>query len=371
MLAELKKEELAQGIQRVISGLPQKATLPILSYVRMKFEQNTLQLQTTDLDVFMNWNIVCDKLDGSLDVCIPVKRVNGILRELTSEKLTLENIEDTGLQMTTDSGKFQFYGLQAEEFPAFPSFEEDTNFSIKVADLKKMLDRTLYTVGTSETREVLNGLLLLLEENCFRLVGTDGRRLATEAVPGEVTQGNRMIVPRKAMIAVRACLDAVKKQDAEVSVGIGASHGSVAMESGSVVARLLEGDFPDYRDVIPTKPTMELKVSREELMLGCRRVGVFSGTEGTLIKMSVKEDMIVLSASSSDIGSASETISIMEGRGVEMELGINYRYVVDALSCLKDEEVYMDLVGSRRPVCFRSSDAYRSVVMPMRLEGVS
>jgi len=240
-----------------------------------------------------------------------------------------------------------------------------------VGDLKKMLDRSLYTVGTSETREVLNGLLLLLEENCFRLVGTDGRRLATEAVPAEVNQGSRMIVPRKAMMAVRACLDAVKKEDSEVSIGMGVSHGEVTMESGSVVARLLEGDFPDYRDVIPTKPSMELKLSREELMLGCRRVGVFSGTEGTLIKMSVKEKELVLSASSTDIGNASENVSILEGRGVEMELGINYRYVVDALSCLKDEEIYVDLVGSRRPVCFRSSDAYRSVVMPMRLEGVS
>jgi len=85
----------------------------------------------------------------------------------------------------------------------------------------------------------------------------------------------------------------------------------------------------------------------------------------------VAEDRIVLSASSAEIGEASETVEIMEGKGADLELGINYRYVVDALTCLKEEELFVDLVGSRRPVCIRSTEAYRGVIMPMRLEGAA
>jgi len=371
MLAQLKREDLAQGIQRVLTGLPQKATLPILSYVRMRFLEKKLQLQTTDLDVFINWDMECMEMEGTLDVCIPVKRLYGILRELSSENISIESIDSTGIGLITERGKYKFFGISSDEFPSFPEFEEKVSISVKVFDMKRMLDRTMYAVGSSETREVLNGLLLLMEENCFRLVATDGRRLATQAIHIPMEKGHQMVVPRKAMLAVRSCCDVVEGEEDTVCMGFGGTHGRITMKHGSVVARLLEGDFPDYRDVIPTKPSMELKVSREALLLGCRRVGVFSGTDGTLIKVTVSRDSITLSASSTEIGEGNEVVSIVEGQGVDMELGINYRYVVDALGCLKDEEIYVDLIGSRRPVCFRSDESYRSVVMPMRLEGIS
>lgn len=371
MLAELRRESIVGGMQKVIAGLPQKGTLPILSYVRMKFKNEKLILETTDLDVFMQWEVPCDSLEGEMDLCIPMKRLYGILRDLSVKQLTIKSLDTTGLRVITGTGDYKFFGLESSEFPAFPSFEEDTAGKVECGRLKQLLDKTLYCVGSSETREVLNGLLLMMEEGLLRSVSTDGRRLATDVVSGTFSGDHTMIMPRKAMTAVRSCLDSAESDTDPVELLFGANHGAVKMANGTVLARLLDGSFPDYRDVIPSNPTMELKLSREGLLSASRRIGLFSGADGTMIKIIVSQDRVTLCASSSEIGEASEVVDIQEGQGSDLELGINYRYVGDALSCVKDQDIFMDLIGSRRPMCIRGTDGYRAVIMPMRLEGAS
>ena len=382
MNATVNRGEFLSVIKKCSLAFPDRATLPILHYCRLQFDANrkTMTGTGTDLDIFIKAQCKLKEIDGDSRLCVPTKRMIKVLDDLSSDELdlTIESGDHSSLLIKAHGGKgkYQFYGQSDNDFPAIHeelTFDNNDRSDIIVnsVEFESILNSVMFSVGKGETREVLNGVQLIPDQEALtlRLVTTDGRRLSTNVCALVSSSTNtKPIVPAKAMRIILGLLDK-KTCDATMLVG---NKFECMMDSVIVGSTMLEGDMPQWTDVVPSNPNIIFNIHRSDFIGALRRVAQFSVSEATMIKMTINEGTVVLSSSASDVGEGQDEVDMGSGWTVEkpIELGMNHRYLEEALSNAPSGEVTLHLVGFRRPVEI-TNDRYHAIVMPMRLEGVS
>ncbi|MBU1998402.1 MAG: DNA polymerase III subunit beta, partial [Candidatus Omnitrophica bacterium] len=229
--------------------------------------------------------------------------------------------------------------------------------------LKEMLILTSFSVSMDETRYILNGLLFKISKNNLVMVATDGKRLAIieRKLPQDINKNIQIIIPQKTIQELMRNL----KEDGDVSIIIGANQVMFDFGSIIIISRLIEGEFPDYQQVIPPVAETKLKVSREQFLLATKRAALLSTPDYQAVKLEVFKNKLVLSKSTPDIGESREELSI-EYHGKELVVGFNPGYIIDVLKNLVDPVIEMELSGSEKPGVIRI-DGYTYIVLPMRL----
>jgi len=362
MKIKTNKDVLLNGIQTVQNIITTKAALPILSNILLEAQKTTLKLTATDLDVGITCGVPVETQESGI-ITIPAKRFNDIIRELPGDEVTITTKKNNQVIIETNSCQFKILGISGEEFPKLPEFKDKEAITLEQKGLKNLLSLTSFAVSFDEARYVLNGILFKINKNILTLVSTDGKRLAIaeHKLQQNIDKDVRIIVPAKTIQELNRNL----QDNGVLSMVLGNNQVLFEMDSVVVISRLIEGEFPDYQQVIPPPSDNKITLDREGFLLGVRRAALLSTPDYQAVKLEVFKDKMVISKSTPDVGESFEEVRV-EYKGKEIVIGFNPTYLVDVLKSLHDEKITLELTDSDRAGVIRTV-GYVYIVLPMRL----
>ena len=362
MRLETQKEVLLNGIQIVQNVITPKAALPILSHILIETQQDSLRLTATDLDVGISCVIPVD-IQEQGTITIPAKRFGDIIRELPGDKVSINTKKNNLVIIETESCQFKIMGLGREEFPSLPEFKDKEVIKLEQITLKEILGLVSFAVSFDETRYILNGILFKITKDIFTMVATDGKRLALveRKLKKEINKDLHVIVPIKTIQELNRNL----KEEGELSLVLSGNQALFDLGDVVIISRLIEGEFPDYRQVIPPVSENKMGITREEFLLATKRAALLSTPDYQAVKLELFKDKLVVSKSTPDIGESREEVAV-EYKGKEMVIGFNPNYLIDVLKNLQIERVELELTDSEKPGVIRTN-GYVYIVLPMRL----
>ncbi len=364
----ITKEQILNGLQAVQNIVSTRTTLPILSNVLMRAEGERVEFIATDLDVTVACTVEA-KVKKAGASTVPVKKFFGIVRELGGTDLDLEVDEKNVCSIRCGPSFYKIHGLSADEFPPLPKFKDDRKVVLPQETIKAMLRKTSFAISTDESRYVLNGIYFSLKDHKLTMVATDGRRLALvdeEADLVEKSQGE-FIVPAKAVNELNRLLQ--DKGEVEIKYAENQAAFTLKDEKGLsvlVVTKLIEGNYPNYRQVIPSETKERVTLVREEFLHALRRAEIMTSEKANSVKLAFGKNNLAITANSPDIGEARESLAI-KYRGKEMAIAFNPRYLIDPHSALAEDEVFVELIDELSPGVLKVNGPFLYVVMPMRL----
>ena len=364
----IAKEQIIYGLQSVQNVVGTRTTLPILSNVLLRAENDRLELTATDLDV----TIVCSveaKIKKPGASTVPVKRLFGIVRELTNSEIDLEVDDKNNCSVRSGASFYKMNGLNADEFPPLTQFKEDKKVILKQETLKAMMKKTSFAISNDESRYVLNGIFLSLKDHKVTMVATDGRRLALvdeEADIDEKSQGE-FIVPSKTINELNRLLQ--DKGEVELRFTDNQASFTLKDEKGGsilIITKLIEGNYPNYRQVIPPETKERVPLQREEFLHALRRAEIMTSEKSNSVKLNFGKNKLEITANSPEVGEAKESLAV-NYKGPDIAIAFNPRYMIEPLGALVDDEVYLELIDELSPGVLKINGPFLYVVMPMRL----
>src|SRR3954451_3604364 len=364
----ISKEQIINGLQAVQNVVSTRTTLPILSNVLLRADGDRLELTATDLDVTISCGVEASVKKGGTTT-VPVKKLFGIVRELNNPEIELEVDDKNTCSVRSGASFYKINGLSADEFPPPPKFKEDKKVVLPQEKVKGMMKKTSFAISTDESRYVLNGIFFSLKEHKLTMVATDGRRLALvdeEVDVSEKSQGE-FIVPAKAVNELNRLLQ--EKGDVEIRYTDNQAAFELKDEKGGsilIVTKLIEGNYPNYRQVIPAETKERIALSREEFMHALRRAEIMTSEKSNSVKLSFGKNKLEITANSPEVGEAKETLAI-NYKGAEMAIAFNPKYMIDPLNALSNDEVFIELIDELSPGVLKINGPFLYVVMPMRL----
>ena len=364
----ISKEQIINGLQAVQNVVSTRTTLPILSNVLLRAEGNKLELTATDLDVTIAGAVEA-KIQKPGASTVPVKKLFGIVRELTNLEIDLETDEKHVCSIRSGPSFYKINGLNADEFPPLPVFKEERKVVLPQATVKSMMKKTSFAISTDESRYVLNGIFFSLKDHKMTMVATDGRRLALvdeEADVSESSQGE-FIVPAKAVNELNRLLQ--DKGDVEIRYTDNQAAFSLKDDKGEsvlIVTKLIEGNYPNYRQVIPAETKERVTLMREEFLHALRRAEIMTSEKSNSVKLSFAKNKLEITANSPEVGEAKESLAV-NYKGPDMAIAFNPKYVIDPLTALPNDEVFLELIDELSPGVLKINGPFLYVVMPMRL----
>ena len=364
MEVHVDRDALLRGLQMVHNIVEPRQTMPILANVLLEAEGEGLRLTGTDLEVGVRVSTPA-RVATAGAVTISARKLLDIIKELPSASLSLKVQENAWVALRCAGASYKLVGLPAEDFPPVAPSATASWITVDGKVLRAMVERTLFAVSHDESRYALNGVLFVFTESEMRLVATDGHRLALAARPLAAVKGSLSgIVPRKAVQEIARIVGSGE----DVEVAVGENQFMLRMPNVLLVARLIEGTFPNYEQVVPKSHPHHILVSRAEITSALRRVSVLSEERTKPVKFGLSPGLLKLSAYSPDFGEAEEQMEVQYA-GEEMTIGFNSRYMLDALAAQESEQVMLDVKDAMSPGVVKSFEDEGSlcVIMPMRI----
>ena len=367
MKITITKDQIITGLQAVQNVVSTRTTLPILSNVLVRAEGGKVEFTATDLDVTVACSVEA-KVEKPGSTTVPVKKLFGIVRELNGE-IDIETDEKNVTSIRSGGSFFKIHGLAADEFPPLPKFKDDKKVALPQETVRAMLKKTSFAVSTDESRYVLNGIYISLKDGKMTLVATDGRRLALVDEEVELSEKStgEFIVPSKAVNELTRLLQATG--DVELKFGENQASFSLKDDKGFsvlLITKLIEGNYPNYKQVIPGEAKERIPLGREELLSALRRAEIMTSEKANSVKMTFGRNTLAITANSPEVGEARETLAV-NYKGKEMAIAFNPRYLIDPLAALAEDEVFIELIDELSPGVLKINGPFLYVVMPMRL----
>jgi DNA polymerase III subunit beta len=363
MKFSISKEAFQQAINQVQHVVNSRTTLAILSNVLLRAREGFLELTTTDLDVGVTCNVAAEvEIEGS--TTLPARRLATIIRELPSDIISISVDDKNVASIRSGPSFFKVNGLTSDEFPALPRFEDAREFTISQSVLRDSLKKTSYAISTDETRYVLNGILFSFKNNLLTFVATDGRRLAMAEQEVEFPQSQEtdIIIPTKAVNELaRLCGDT-----GDVIIRVTQNQVGFDLGESFLLSKLVDGNYPNYRQVIPGEAKERIALEREVFLRAISRVALLANDKSNSVKFQFTAGQVEIIASSPDIGEARETVPI-NYKGAEITIAFNPEFTMAPLRNLGVDEVHLHLIDAISPGVIRSGTNFLYVLMPMRV----
>jgi DNA polymerase-3 subunit beta len=363
MKFSVSKEKLLAGLQTVQNVVSTRTTLPILSNVLLQASEDKLRLTTTDLDVGVSGAITA-QIEKPGATTLPARRLATIVRELPAAEILVDIDSKNVASIRCGQSFFKILGLPEEEFPPLPKLNESRTFTIGQQLLRDALKKTAYAISTDETRYVLNGILFSFKENKLTLVATDGRRLALVDLEVEFPRSQEVdiIVPTKAVTELGRLLG----DEGEVRLSV--DENQVAFQIGETIlaSKLIEGNYPNYRQVIPGEAKERVTLERELFLNAVHRVSLLSSEKSNSVKLVFTKNNIEIAANTPDVGEARESLAVAY-KGREFSIAFNPEFLQAPLRVLTNEEVYLDMIDEMSPGVIKIQSPFLYVLMPMRI----
>ncbi len=347
--------------------------LPVLQGVRLEVVGDELRLAGSDLDLTIQVTApVAGQEDG---VCvIPARLAADIVRALEPGAVQIETDDDEA-RIASGRSQFAVRVLPADEFPRLPVQSGDA-VTLAGADFAEALRQVVRAASSDDARPVLTGVLMAAEDPGLRLVATDSYRLAVRDLPGAsvLREGQKVLIPSRALTELQRLAGAApekgddKAPAAEVTLRLGEHDATFEVGNVRLTTRLIEGEFPNYRQLIPASYPNRLIVGREALLDALRRVRLLVRDQTTPARIALKADGIQLTVVSSEIGQATEDVDA-KYEGAEMTVAFNPGYLIDGVEAITGDEVLLETLDALKPATLRSTEGgeYLYLLMPVRV----
>src|SRR5213592_3061925 len=322
MEVTVRREDLVRGLHLVQGVVERRNTLPILANVLIEPAAEGIALTATDMEVGLR-GLITAQVKKKGTVTLNARKLYEITREVTAEEVVLKSVQAGWVEVLAGRSKFKIVSLDAKDFPQLPlgtDAPEGTTISIAVGTLREMIDRTLFAVSSDETRFNLSGVFLSNDDDgVLRMVATDGHRLALidRRLPSAKMERG-VVMPRKGLIEARKLLD--EAEDAEVTMVVSPKDVRLVLRSVSFFMRLVEGEFPDYRQVIPGAASVQARANRDDFLAALRRISLLASERSHGVKLHLERGKLELSASNPDQGEASEELDVVGVARRQLEL---------------------------------------------------
>jgi DNA polymerase-3 subunit beta len=373
MKFKINRDHFSNGLQQVLNVVGSKATMPILSNVLIEAEKDHISLTTTNLDLGIRCKIKAEvKETGS--VTLPVKRLATIVRELPNVDVALDSTPNHQVKLSSGGSQFRIMGIGKEEFPPLPEFGDDKSFSLEQAELVNMLKCVAYAQSADETRYILNGVYFNFRDGKLSLVATDGRRLAliSKELEFPAASAGSIILPARTVGELLRLLD----KGAKVKISFNERRASfqIATEkdtSGLVeniylFSKVVEGNYPNYQQVIPKETHQRIKLERELFQQCVHRAALVCSEKSNSVKIKLTSNLLEITAASPDFGESHESMAISYS-GPDLQVAFNPQFVLDPLRALTKDEVFFELKDEVSPGVFKTLESFICVIMPVRL----
>ncbi|NCW28345.1 MAG: DNA polymerase III subunit beta [Verrucomicrobia bacterium] len=363
----LQKQKFLGALSAVQNVVSTRTPIGILNNLLLRASGSSLQISATDLDIGIRTS--CEAgVEKAGAVTLPARRLFSIIRELPSEELTLDVDAKFGATIRCGAAFFRIMGMPEEEFPAIPEFpakagDKNPIYKIEQKGLKDLIKRVSYAMSADEKRYVLNGLLVCLKEGKLTLVATDGRRLALADQELEFPKsGEReFILPAKAVLELQRLLG----DKDEVSFAV--LENQILFQFGPTLisAKMVEGNYPNYRQVIPAQAKERVTLERELFLNSVRRVALLSSEKSNSVKLSFTKNNLEIAANTPDVGEAREAIPV-QYKGKDFAMAFNPEFLADPLKNIDSDTVHFDFIDELSPGVIRYTKPFLYVIMPMR-----
>ena len=368
----IKRESFSEGIQKTLGIVEKKTTMPILSNLLLRAGKNRVTIMATDREIGLVTDYEAEVLREG-EITLSARKLHEMVRESQGETIHVAKNERDVVVLTCGRATYRIPGIPADDYPAIADQGELPSYKVKGGILKELIRKTAFAISTDEMRKNLCGVLMeteKTEESCWiRMVATDGHRLAlmkmetgeTECLPLE----KGIILPRKGLMEMRRLVD-----DVSGDVFLALCQGTCILRTDHTLlsVSLVDGDYPDYRRVIPTERGVTMTLEKERLLHGLRRMSVISSDRYSGVIMNLSPGRLVLNSNNPDVGEANEEIDVAyEGEG--KNVGYNVTYLADALEVIDEEQVAFEIGEGMKPGIVRAvgNPDYFCIVMPLKL----
>jgi DNA polymerase-3 subunit beta len=366
------QENLARGLSIVGRGVSTRGTLPILGNVLVKTDSGRLKLTATNLEIGVNcW--VPAKIEDEGAITVPAKLFTDFVNSLPAGPVDIAlNVRTKTVHLKSATTEANMKGLDAEEFPIIPAIPDKPTTRMSQSVLRRMINEVAFVAATDDSRPVLTGVLTTFDGNEVTMAAADPYRLSVRRAPLLMTVEPKVeiIIPARSLFEVARIVD---DSDSPVDILVTPNGSQVIFhtEEADLVSRIIEGQFPNYRQVIPTSHATKVTVARDELLKATKLASYFARDAANIVRFTVdpaQEVPLVVSATAAEIGdNTSRVDATVEGQATA--IAFNSRFVADALGSLAASEVALELGGPLAPGVVRivGDDSYLHVVMPLRI----
>ncbi len=373
MKFKINRDHFSNGLAQVLNVVGSKAAMPILSNVLIEAEKDHISLTTTNLDLGIRCRIKAEVKEGG-SVTLPVKRLATIVRELPNVDVTVDAGANHQVKIASGGSNFKIMGIGAEEFPKLPDTAEDKSFALEQGELAGMLGNVAYAQSTDETRYILNGVYFNFKDGKLALVATDGRRLALVSKEMAVPAANAgaIILPAKTVAELLRLLGKGDKltiafNDRRAAFQIDTNKDNSGLTDAIYLfSKVVEGNYPNYQQVIPKETHQRIKLERELFLQCVHRAALVTSEKSNSVKIKLSANKLEITASSPDFGESHESVAI-DYSGPDLQVAFNPQFIMDPLRALTKDEVFFELKDEVSPGVFKTLESFVCVIMPVRL----
>lgn len=372
MKITILKEKLKEGVN-IVERISQKSlTLPILQNTLLKTEKNFLRLSSTNLESAITWwNLV--KVEKEGQICIPTRFLSNLLGFLPNKPISL-GIENFTLNLECDNYETKIKGLSPEDFPIIPEVKEGQVITIDNLTFCQALNQVLNIPSSSATRPEISGIYFSFQSDLIKMVATDSFRLAEKKLflKTDLSKKYSLILPQS---AAKELVGIFGEKEGDLKIHL--SPNQILFEymmtetphpQIQFTARLIEGEYPNYGEIIPKKYNTQIQVQRKEFLNQVKTASLFSGKINEVkIRVDPKSEKLEILSQSSDLG---EHKSFLKGKikGKEISISFNHRFLIDGISEIKKEDLIFELTDEEGPASLKpvESEDYLYIIMPIK-----
>lgn len=367
MKIKCSREEFLEAIQISQRAISTRSMLPILSGILLKTENNMLSLSATDLEISIRTKVkgkVAEK--GSL--VVPGRLISDILTNLEESSVELSLVKERGqLEVLAGESRFNLNVLFEEDFPKIPVAPEVVACKTKSKALLRVVREVVKAASRDEAKPILTGVLVSLNKNTIRMVATDSYRLAIceEKIEAGPEEALNIIIPARALRELVRILSSAETK--EVSANLTDNQALFRLDQIELISRLIEGEFPNYQQLLPEAHEKKIRMNKERLISATRRVSLLAQDSAPL-KLSFANNLLAISASTQDVGEASERLDI-EYPGEEVKIAFNPGYFMDGITSIEEDELLLEMTDPLKPALIRpvQGKSFLYLIMPVRL----
>ena len=364
------KDNILKALNSVVKGVASKTTMPILEGILIQTNDKEIKLTTYDLEIGIEYVMECEvKEQGS--TVVNAIMFSEIIRKLPDTEIYITLNENNLLEIECEGALYKLTTMNPEEFPELPKINIEKSLKTEQKTLKEMIRKTIFAVSQEENRPIFTGCLFEVVDNKINVVGIDGSRMGwVNTNLSKKIDNFKVVIPGKTLNEVNKILtdsfDTIK-------IGIAKNQAVFEMENCKIVTRLLEGEFLNYRQVIPNQYETKIRINKNILQESLERVSLISSSlvekeKKYPVKISIEIGKITISCKN-QTGDAKEEIYV-ETEGKNLEIGVNPKYFLDALKVIEDEEIFIEFGNSISPCIIKSTEIegnYIYMILPIRM----
>ncbi len=375
MKVSILQENLSKALNQVSKAVSNRPNIPVLANVLIQAEKGKLKLSATNLEIgVITWLGADIEEDGELTVS--AKLLTEFVNTLTPGKLELIQIKQT-FEVKSVDNRAEFNIIPASDFPTVPKAEGDATMKLNALDFADAIRQTAFATATDDSRPVLTGLLLEATERKLSLVGVDGFRLSKKGIKLETgsKEDFKDIIPARSLIELEKIIRDTADSKETLEIYTLPSKNQMIFKSGNTefTSRMIEGDFPDYTQIVPKEKNFGFNVLKNELAHSVKIASIFArNVIGNKVRFRFipEHSTLELLASVVDVGNNESKVAITKPEGDDMETAYNIKFLQDMLNVIKGDEIVYETQGITSPGVFRDKEDpdFLHIIMPMRLD---